>query len=275
MRLDFELSCGIAPVRINSENFELGLRTCFVSLERENCEINGDSKYKHLLDIGAFRASEFQKKTTDRARGAEVGVSVNVEPARGIAAIAAKLGLLARGKREAKSESVTEQSVRVELVVTSGQDRWRVGGLAWGDARTPEGILSGDYFLEERTEDGDPLPLCRLRWIDRGMPMQVTIAVIVSFGSLLIFRSGETGSPPEGVTGEARKVLRRRSQQALSEHEGLLRAHVAGLVAAKKLHDAQVRAGRDVLNNEFTVVRETLVASPDDAVYPSLDMKND
>src|SRR4029077_20569753 len=57
MSLDLDLSCGIAPLRIADQNFDLGLRACFVSLALENCEVQPNSRYEHWLEVGAFTAS--------------------------------------------------------------------------------------------------------------------------------------------------------------------------------------------------------------------------
>lgn len=264
MRLDFDLGCGIAPLRINDRNFELGLRTCFVSLDLQNCEVLPGSRYEHRLDIGAFKASEINKTTISRARGAGAGINVEADSTRGLAALAVKLGLGVFRKRNAESETITEQSVRVELVVLSGQDRWRIGDLTRGDARRPDGLLSGAYFLEERSKDGDTSPLCRLKWLDHTASMIATISVTASFGSLLIFHSNQSGAQTENVDDDTRTKLKRESKRAESDHESLLRAHVAGLVAAKQIRNAQKRVNNDVFQNEFLIVRQTVLASPQD-----------
>ena len=268
MRLDFDLGCGIAPLRINDRNFELGLRTCFVSLDLQNCEVLSTSRYEHRLDIGAFKASEVQKTTISRAREAGAGINVQVDSARGLAG-AVKLGLGIFHKRDAKSEAITEQSVRVELVVLSGQDRWRVGDLTPGHARRPDDLLSGAYFLEERSKDGDPSPLCRLKWLDHTASMVATISVTASFGSLLIFHSNQSGAQTKNVGDDTRTTLKHGSKRAESDHESLLRANVAGLVAAKQIRNAQKRASNEVLQNEILIVRQTVWASPQD-VYPAV-----
>ena len=271
IRLDFDLSCGIAPLRIGNHDFQMGLRTCFVSLQLQNCDVHVGSRYEHWLDLGAIKASATQRTTTASSRNAGVSVEATADTVRGIAAIAAKLGLGASWKRDAKSEAVTKQSMRIELVVTSGQDRWRVGDLTRGDARRPDGILSGDYFLEERTKDGETLPLCRLRWINQSDPMQVTISVTAAFGSLLIFESDLAQNRGDVLTDDARAQMKRRSAKAESDHEELLRAHVAGLVAAKRLRNAQTQATHELVNNEFTIARLTVQCQPHGGPIPGPD----
>jgi hypothetical protein len=263
IRLDFDLSCGIAPLRIGNHDFQMGLRTCFVSLHLQNCEVHVGSRYEYWLDFGAIKTSATQRTTSAISKNAGVSVEASAEALRGIAAIAAKLGLGASWKRDTKSEAVTKQSMRVELVVTSGQDRWRVGDLTRGDARRPDGILSGDYFLEERTKDGETLPLCRLRWLNHADPMHVTISVTAAFGSVLIFDSDPVKNHGDALTDDTRAQMKRRSAKAESDHEALLRAHVAGLVAAKRLRNAQTRAADDLVNNEFTIARLTVQCQPD------------
>lgn len=140
IRLDFDLSCGIAPLRIGNHDFQMGLRTCFVSLQLQNCEVHVGSRYEYWLDLGAIKASSTQRAATESSRNAGVSVEASADGLRGLAALAAKLGLGASWKRNSKSEAITKQSMRIELVVTSGQDRWRVGDLTRGDARRPDGI---------------------------------------------------------------------------------------------------------------------------------------
>src|SRR5687767_14511935 len=50
IRLDFDLSCGIAPLKIGNQDFQLGMRTCFVSLQVRNCDVHVGSRYEHWLD---------------------------------------------------------------------------------------------------------------------------------------------------------------------------------------------------------------------------------
>jgi len=271
IRLDFDLSCGIAPLRIGDHDYQMGLRTCFVSLQLQNCEVHVGSRYEYWLDLGAIKASTTHRTTSANSRNAGVSVEAGADPLRGVAALAAKIGLGAAWKRDSKSETVTKQSIRVELVVTSGQDRWRVGDLTRGDARRPDGILSGDYFLEQRTKDGETLPLCRLRWLDHSDPMHVTISVTAAFGSLLIFDTDPVKNSRDVLTNDARSQMKRRSGKAESEHEELLRAHVAGLVAAKRLRSAQTRVAGDLLNNEFTIARLTLQCQSDAPPEASAD----
>jgi hypothetical protein len=264
IRLDFDLSCGIAPLKIGSDDFQLGLRTCFVSLRLQNCDVKVGSRYEHWLDLGDIKTSATHHSAVTHSRNAGVSVDASADSLRGLAALAAKLGLGISWKRDAKSETMTNQTLRIELVVTSGQDRWRVGDLTRGDARRPDGILSGDYFLEERTNDGEPLPLCRLRWVDQSESIQVTISITAAFGSLLIFESDPARSRNDALTDDARARLKRRSAKVESDHEELLRAHVAGLVAAKRLRNAQHQAIDELVNNEFTIARLTLQSDPND-----------
>jgi hypothetical protein len=271
IRLDFDLSCGIAPLRIGNRDFQMGLRTCYVSLRLENCEIHVGSCYEHWLDLGEYKANTMQRTTTASSRGAEASLEASADTLRGIARLAAKLGLVASGKRDAQTEAVTKQSLRIELVVTSGQDRWRVGDLTRGDARRPDGILSGDYFLEEKAKDGEPKPLCRLRWIDHSEPMQITVSLTAAFGSLLIFESDPAQHLDDALTDEARAKLKRRSAKAESDHDQLLRAHVAGLTAAKRLRPIHAQSADDLISNEFTIARLTLQSEPDRTVAGDSD----
>lgn len=115
IRLDFDLSCGIAPLRIDNDDFQMGLRTCFVSLQLQNCEVHVGSRYEYWLDLGAIKAATTQRATSADSKHAGASVEAGADAVRGIAAIAAKLGLGAAWKRESKSETLTKQSMRIEL----------------------------------------------------------------------------------------------------------------------------------------------------------------
>ena len=262
MRLDFDVTCGIAPLQINDRNFEVGLKTCFVSLERENCTIHPHSLYEYWLDAGAFKASAHQKTTAGRAHGVDAAVNADIDPTKGIAGFKAKFGFGITRKRNENSETSTEQNERVELVVTSGQDRWRIGDRHRGDARRPDSLLSGEYFSEIR-DHNDPRPLCRLQWSNYAVPMLVTITISGSFGSMLIFSPEKTRLENSAVKTGAWKTLRRRSSQAAKRHETALRAHIAGFAVAKRINETQQKAGEQVLPNEFIILRLTLFPSPD------------
>jgi hypothetical protein len=179
----------------------------------------------------------------------------------GIASIAAKFGLGGARTRSSKAEMVTEQNWRVELITTSGQDRWRVGDLTRGDARRPDGLLSGDYFLERKTADGESHPLCKLERFDASHPVVVTLTITASFGSLLVFPAGRAPETADVMPIEGRGLLRRRSKRAVTKHSALLAAHIAGLVLAKKIRNAQQRETNRSLGNEIVVAELTLVAN--------------
>lgn len=261
MRLDFELSCGMAPLVVGKKSFEMGLRTCLVSLDRENSEILVGSAYESWLERGKFKASESQRSSSQRSHEASINLGAEVDSTSLLARLATKLRLGASRKRATTSEAVTKQDTRVELIVTSGQDCWRVGDPLRGDARRSDRILSGAYFREEKTKDGDPLPLCRLATSDEKLPMQLTIAATASFGSLLVFKDGAALSAHTKDHSQAVTILKRRAREAHASHGELLKAYIAGLVTAKKLHDAQVRAGAALRDNEFLIAQLTLHVS--------------
>jgi hypothetical protein len=111
-----------------------------------------------------------------------------------------------------------------------------------------------------------------LKWINQSDPMQVTISVTAAFGSLLIFETDPAQNRGDALTDDARAKLKRRSAKAESDHEELLRAHVAGLVAAKRLRNAQTQAADDLVNNEFTIARLTVQTNPHGAPTPASDI---
>lgn len=265
MRIDFELSCGVAPVALRQVGFEVALRTCFVSLDRRNSEILVGSAYESWLGRGTFKASESQRTSLKRGHEASINLGAEVDPTSLIARVKAKLRLGASRKRATMSEAITRQDTRVGLVVTHGQDRWRIGDPLRGDARRPDGILSGAYFREERTKDGDPVPLCRLATSDKTLPVQLTISATAFSGSLLVFKDGAALSAHTKDHRQVLAILTRRARQAQVSHGELLKAYIAGLVAAKKLHDAQARAGAALLENEFLIAQITLHISSGEA----------
>jgi hypothetical protein len=261
MRLDFELSCSIAPISFGENAYEMALRTCFVSLDRKNCEVQVGTAYESWLERGAFKVSESRVTSSQRSNEANAGVGAEIDSMNLLARMAAKFRFGVARKHDTTSKAIAKQDLRTELVITSGQDRWRIGDLIRGDPRRADRILSGAYFREEITSDGDPVPLCRLFLSDERSPMQVTISATASFGSLLIFKEGAVLSAKTKERSQTEAVLRRRSRQAEAVHGELLRAYIAGLVAAKKLHDAQVRAGAAIAENEFLIGRLTVNAS--------------
>jgi hypothetical protein len=269
MRLDFDATCGIVPLQISDRDYEMGLKTCFVSLDRQNCSLHPHSSYEYWLGIGAFKASEVQKITSGHSKEAGAAVNLNLDSVKGVAGLKARFGLGASRKRNEKTEALTEQSERIELVVTSGQDRWRVGDRYRGDARRPDGLLSGEYFGEQH-EHNDPKPLCRLQWDDHATSALITITISASLSSLLIFAPTKRDAEGNNVAAAAWTILRRRSAQVSKKHEATLRAHVAGLAVAKRIQKAQQKAGEQVLPNEFIILRLTLIPLHDgDSISPN------
>lgn len=258
IRLDFDLSCGIAALNIGTDDFELGLRTCFVSLELANCEMIVASRYEYRLGSGEIKATATERTTTESSRNADISVGATAEQLLGFGLLA-KFGLGASRKRGAKTEEVTQRDVQIDLVVTSGQYRWRVGDMIRGDARRQDGILSGDYFLEKRGKDGEPEPLCRLQCTEPHDPMHITISVTAAFSSMLVFQANRAQHRNDVLTEEVREKLKRRSAKAEIEHDELLRAHIAGFVAAKRLRAKQL--SENLVDNEFMIARLTLQCS--------------
>jgi hypothetical protein len=257
MRFDFELSCGIAPYQVDGHDFEMGLRTCFVSLRRTNCTLKVGTSYEYWLEPGSFKSNEVETQTLDQSRELGATLSAEGDATKGIAKIAGKLGFGASRKRLTKTESVTKKNARVQLVVVSGQDRWRVGDRNRGDARQTDGLLSGAYFREAKNSDGDAKPLCNLARTDTGVPVLVTVSVTATLGSLEVARKEATFT-----TGKLRNfstLLEDSAKIASSKHEAALRARVAGLVAARAIRKAQLKAGAELKDSEFLIARQSLI----------------
>ncbi|MBQ0824257.1 hypothetical protein KBI52_29085 [Microvirga sp. HBU67558] len=265
MSLDFELTCGVAPLRISGRDFDMALRTCFVSMSRENCTTQVGTHYEHWLGTGDFKVVTTGVSRLERGREAGVSAGAEADSQKGLARVFGSFRFGFNRKRNHTNESTVRQDARVELVVTSGQDRWRVGDLTRGDPRRQDGILSGAYFQEARSEDGDPKPLCLITRTDPAETVRVNLQVSASFGSLSITRDGSPADETD-QTG-ARTLLRRRAKASIAQHkqaENDLRARVAGLVVAKGLRDAQIQAGLTVAENEFLIAQQTILVPNED-----------
>jgi hypothetical protein len=260
MRVDFDLNCGLASVTAGGQNFLMGLRTCFVSLQYQNCSMRVGSQYRHWLERGTFKTTETKKTSSERSREGGAGLDIDLNPIHLILSVLAKLRLGASRKHEEKSDVETEQSARIGLVVPSGQDRWRVGDITLGDARQKHGLLDGEYFNEERTNDEDPMPLCKLEWADVTTPVQVVITVSAPFDGLLVFMPDRKRADDTSILQKAKRTIKSRSRQTPPENDAL-RPLVAGLVAAKTIHKAQKKSNSDPTENEFVIARQTLFAS--------------
>lgn len=261
MRLDFELSCGTARLRVFEQDLEITLRLCHVSLERVNCEVEPHSHYEYRLSDGTFQSDRTETQTSERSRvfgGAlEAGLGANpVGPTFG-----GKMKAFFRGARQSKEqrqETVRHQP-RVDLIVTAGQDRWQVGDALSGDARRADGRLLGSYFGEGRDDEGDARPLCILARTEATRVVEITVAATVPVGHLSV-AIADSSLRDEVVT-----VARRASAKAKKEHatnRAELRSRVAGMVAGKALEEAQRQVGLAVPDGECIVALQTLVVLP-------------
>jgi hypothetical protein len=270
MRLDFDLSCGVVPLRIDDQNYKMGLKTCFVSLTCENGFVLPGSNFEHWLEPGDYSASGSDNTESERVTNAGAQLDVDLD-SNFVGKLAAKIGLGASHKSKKKSQAVTEHKDRIGLVVASGQDRWLVGDHLRGDARQADGLLMGEYFRNPPDKDGDPMHLCRIKWQDQTKLMQVMITVSAAFGSLLIYATTQNQLRPGAVTERAVKIVKRRSALVSTDHDALLRAYIAGLAAAKRIRSTQHAAGEDISANEFKIARLTLLVTPDLAP-PTVDV---
>lgn len=252
MSLDAELSCGKAPIKIRGQEYELALRSCYLSVERENCDVVVGTRYEYWLSEGSYKASSVERETVDRAQNAGVEISAEGDLLTGIAKLAGKLNFGKSRKKQKKEESTTQKDARTELISASGEDRWKVGDHVNGDARRQDGLLSGVYFNEH---GNDLRPLCILSTVDEGQVAGVTLSVTASFGSLVVRKDGEVG--PKAIIEGAQLALKRRAKESFQEHNDL-RARMAGLVLARNIKKAQVKAGYELSGNEFLIVQQSL-----------------
>ncbi|ACB81860.1 hypothetical protein Mpop_3716 [Methylorubrum populi BJ001] len=266
MRVDFELSCGTAALRIAGRDYAISMRACHVALERENCEVATHSRYEHRLGKGSFEISGTETLSSGRERDAGIGIeaSVDANPVK-----PSLIGLIAgrykrSDKRNEEKKDVVRREPVVDLIVTSGQDRWQVGDPARGDARRDDGRLQGTYFGEERGKDGEVRELCVVGRVDASQPVVLTATVSASFGHVLV--RGPDGPVAEADRTSAEATLRQRSSKAAREHVSAkadLRARVAGLVMAKALGEAQRDAGFPVADGEFLIAVQSLAVPPE------------
>lgn len=264
MRVDFELNCGTASLRINGGEFVVSMRTCFVVLELENCEILPHSRYEHRLASGTVEATETETRDRSDSREGGIGADAGVEasPKTGLLA---KLSLSGNAKRTKKIKDSTQEVVkrqpRMDLVVAAGQDRWQVGDPRVGDARRPDGRLIGSYFGEDRDEAGEPRALCVVAGGSESTST-MTASVVVRFGQLMV----HLGTEPveESQREDLDSELKKRGRQVAAAHRAHaddLRTRIAGLVLAKAMHAAHRHADPPA-DGEVLVARQALEAAP-------------
>jgi hypothetical protein len=262
MPLDVEVSCGIAPIRISGQDFQLALRTCFVALARNNCEVGVGTTYEYWLSDGAFEATSEEQHTTERGQSAGINAGAEADTSKATGGLIAKLNLAWSRQKGTKIDAKSKRSSRTELIVTSGQDRWRIGDFRKGDARREDGLLNGSYFNETQAAEFHA-PLCTLSCNDPTQLVEISVSVCVAYGSLLVLRGEGSPTTIDKTTGQT--LLRRRGAAAAQEHNAAeieLRAKVAGLVLTKAMRRAQAKAGLPVPDNEILIARQTLIVQP-------------
>lgn len=266
MRVDFELSCGTAALRIAGRDYAISMRACHVALELENCEVATHSRYEHRLGKGSFEISGTETLSSGRERDAGIGIEAAVDANPVKPSLIGRLTgrLKSSSRRNEERKDVVRREPVVDLIVTSGQDRWQVGDPARGDARRDDGRLQGTYFGEERDKDGEVRELCVIERGDASLPVVLTATVSASFAHVLVH--GPDGPVPEADRMGAETALRQRSSKAAKEHTAAkadLRARVAGLVMAKALGEAQRNAGFPVADGEFLIAVQSLAVVPE------------
>lgn len=261
MRLDFELSCGTARIRACDHDLDVTLRLCHVNLERQNCEVQPHSMYEFRLSDGHFEADQTATSISEKSRDAAFNLEASLGAAPAGPSMAAKIGALwKRGsKRANKQQDTTRRQTRIDLIVTSGQDRWQVGDARLGDARQEGGQLLGSYFGEHRDSDGDPRPLCVVVRNDPTSIVELTVAVTVPLGHLSVTIGGDKAA--DELKSVTLSGVRRSSAKATREHAGRrgeLRSRVAGLVAAKALAESQRQACLPVPDGECIIALQSV-----------------
>ena len=268
IRLDFDMSCGESPIRVKRQDFVLGLRTCFVSLALANCIIRVGSMYEHWLGEGAYTSKATEREAIENESQGGVSASASMGADTGMswkAKLAAGLSLGLRKRKRRSTEMTNQQKIRVELIATSGQDRWQLGNSFRGDARRADGVLLGTYFNEERSEDGDSKPLCLVEQTTPGEPVEINIRASAPLGSLVV--RSKRGEPNASAIAATHARLCREGASAAQKHsaaEDKLRSQIAGLVVAKDLRKAQLHAGAKLGEGIFLIAQQTLIINGSD-----------
>ncbi len=268
MRLDFEMTCGEAPMRVGSQDFRLGLRTCFVSLKRENCQIRVGSLYEHGLEAGAYKSKATEREAIEKQSQAGASASGDIGVSAGMslkARLAAGFSFGRKKRKTLSTEITNQQNTRIELIAASGQDRWQLGNSIRGDARRTDGMLIGAYFNEVRGEDGDPHPLCVIERTVAEQRAEINIRASAPLGSLIV--KSTQGEPTEAAIKDTHAQLRRRGASAARDHsaaEEKLRSQIAGLVVGKALRKAQLHGGAQLEEGTFLIAQQTLIINGSD-----------
>lgn len=234
VRLDFELSCGTAPLRLPQIITQVSLRTCFVELRRENCDLIPHKRYEHFLvegDLKITREASVAKGSTFQAE-AELGAEAKVSLLKATAALFGKVRGQAKGGRTSDEKTSETSRPRVELIVTAGQDRWRIGDPVRGDARRADGKLSGSYFGEDRASDGEAKPLCVIARRGKDRIVEATVIATAPVSQLII--EAAQGPPSTGIVS----ALRKKAGKATKAHAAALqelRGRMAGVVVGTAL----------------------------------------
>ena len=166
-------------------------------------------------------------------------------------------------KGEERKETVRREPI-IDLIATSGQDRWQIGDPLRGDARRGDGRLQGTYFGEERAKDGEVKELCIISRENPALPVVLTASVSASFGHVTMF--GQNGPADDAGRKAGEATVRQRSSKAGREHSVAkteLRARVAGLVVAKALGESQRDAGFPVAEGEFLIAVQSIAVPPE------------
>ena len=263
MRLDFELNCGTASLRINGGDFVVSLKTCFVSLDLEGCEIRPHSRYEHRLAVGTVESTATETRDLRNSREVGAGVEASVD-GRTLSNLAGRIwGRANRTKKvDDKSQEIVKRQPRIDLVVAAGQDRWQVGDSINGDVRRTDGRLFGTYFGEEREDDGTQKALCEIAGADLVEASLIRASALVRLGQVLVHLGTEVASDPQREDLDAEMGKRGRQVHAIHRQaEADLRARVAGLVLAKGIHAAQREAGLPV-EGEILLARQSASVVP-------------
>ncbi|WP_454654953.1 hypothetical protein [Bosea beijingensis] len=254
--LDLELSCGFAVFSNQSRRVSLHIKNCYVNLALDNCSIVAGTRYEHVLSAGSYTEASSESSKANSNIGAGVDASIGASAAGGLGAKIT--GFFKFGQTQSKeNSSIVKADHRVELIATSGQDRWRVGDEEKGDARQPDGLLSGSYF-SERGSKGDPAPLCVISADNDVRRLQIRVTASVPMTSLVVRENQLKSEADSGL----KKQFNKRSKQVMSDHEAELRARVSGLSVAKAIKKRQsdsgiLSDGDEILMSVQTIIYES------------------
>ena len=261
-RVDFELNCGSASFQVENGIMQVSLRTCHVQLRRDNCDVVPATAYEFFIGEAEVDRRSTHTASSDLTGMVEGEVGASLDQSMVPSGMAK-----GRASGSARQTLATQTSVTVrtrsDLIVTSGQDRWRVGDPVTGDPRRLDKRLTGSYFVERTRSGGEPVPLCALKRRQANSDAIVTICVSAPLGQMIVEDQGNANKSADrrsrshvedNLTAGSRAVNVSHTKELLP-----LRARVAGLVLGKNLRKRQIESELAPPSGEVLISATSLV----------------